>query len=177
MVRNMLHYLWAILIATSATIPSRINYGGDGTPGAARQSWVDMYAGEQSVVAGSDIAQSGVVDFLHTGRPFLQVEIIPAGVGVRSVEVLIQYFVREGDVLSQTGADRIANVAYFDYVPSPLVFNIPVKRELGSYCRVRTIANNGDSNFVAKVLAPSSVMPVEDSLEIQENEVIENVEI
>lgn len=174
MVKDMLYYVWSLVIATGAILPSRVTYGGDGVPGSSRQSWVDPYDGEQSVDADDDVAQSGVVNYLHTGRSFMQIEIIPSDTGSRYVEVVIQYFEREADILVQTGQDRMANQQFFDYVPSPLLWNIPVNRQKGTYVRVRSIFNKGDSTFVAKVRCPSSVEPVEDSVTIQERDVIEN---
>ena len=174
MVKDIIIYAWSLIIAMGATVPSRINYGGDGTPGSVRQAWLDLYAGEQTITAGSEIAQSGVGDFLHSGRPFIQIEVIPQGTGNRAIEVLVQYFNKEAESLVQSGADRFFSEQYFSYIPSPLLWRLPVKRDKGNFVRVRSIINRGDSTFIAKVLCPASVAPVDDTVEIIERDVIEN---
>ena len=174
--RDLLRLGIALLNASFATLPQRVSYEWNGEAASARtqSSFVDFFAGIQTLAATEVAENSGWLDYTNVGRPFCMLFIQAQGTGQRNVEVLIEHARLFDGQLLKTTVERFVNLAEVDYSPKQLVWNLPLEKSIGPFMRVKSITNNGDMTITAQALGPASAQPVDpNDIPVLDYEVIE----
>ncbi|KKN55840.1 hypothetical protein LCGC14_0578310 [marine sediment metagenome] len=176
-IKGFIAILWATLNAVPGILPSRIDYPWDGTAATQRSqtSYIDFWAGPQSISAGAHVTDSGWIDFTNVGRPFCQVEVEALGNGNREVEVVIEYATWLHSQLQVVSRTRQTIAGDVDYNPKTVIWNVPIDKRLGVIARVKWIFNKGDMDIIVQCYAPASGQPVADNTVVIDVEVVENV--
>ncbi len=164
------------LFLIGGAVATRVVYdptGNIGEPQRPRTSFIDMYSGEQTVIAGGLVPDSGWVEIRSLGRQNFQLICMALTTGTRRLECIVDYAYLIDQKLEIEAQTRHALTDEIDYTNKPVLWKIPVRRTKGEYVRIRQINNLGDMTVTVEARGIGLMKPLLRTVEIVDREVVE----
>ena len=173
-VKELIDIMWHYILNLYTITATTVVYDWDGEMDrSSMPAYVDSFGGSFSVSSGDESEYGGWLDFTDCGNPKYQLRITAQSVGLRHIEVLVDYARMINGQIEVTGRQRRVTMNEVDYAPKTLLWNVPIDKSIGGYARVRRIRNLGDMDVDIDVKSLGAVRIVPSTITIVDREVEE----